>query len=130
MLETNIADSFVKLLQNLNIEEMRQLQDLEYEKIKLEYAFKLNSRYIALRAQVDNVRLISFNEAQSHPEYQAELESVRSTPNSFFSSSSASLSDVDIEKYSKMMAFINFTAARDKDLSFDPKPRLLKPMRM
>ena len=128
MLETNIADSFVKLLQNLNIEEMRQLQDLEYERIKLEYAFKLNSRYIALRAQVDNVRLISFNEAQSHPEYQAELESVRSK--SFISSSSTSLSDVDIETYSKMMAFINFTAARDKDLSFDPKPRLLKPMRM
>ena len=131
MLETNIADSFVKLLQNLNIEEMRQLQDLEYERkvlLKLEYAFKLNSRYIALRAQVDNVRLISFNEAQNLPEYQAELEYVRSK--SFISSSSTSLSDDDIENYSKMLAFINFTEAREKDQSSDPKPGRSKQMRM
>ena len=91
--------------------------------------FKLNSRYIALRAQVHNVRIISFDEAQNLPEYQAELASVRS--NSFFSLST-SLSDHDIEKYSKILAFVNFTEARDKKylLSFDPKPWLLKPMRM
>ena len=120
MFETNIADSFVKLLQNLNIEEMRQVQDQDLENkrrevlLMLEYLFKLNSQYIALRAQVHNVKLISFNEAQNLPEYQAELASIRSS--SFFSLST-SMSDHDIEKYSKIMAFINFTEARDKYLS-------------
>ena len=116
---------------------MRQLidreadrEDQEFERkglVKLEEAFNLNCRYIALRAEVDHVTLISFDEAQSLLEYQAELESVRS--NSFFSSST-SLSDDDIEKYSKMLAFIYFTAARDKDQSSDPKPGPSKPMRM
>ena len=104
---------------------MRQLQDLEYEKkvlLKLEEAFNFTCGYIVLRALVEHVRLISFDEAQSLPEYQAELESVRSS--SFFSPSSTTLSDHDVEKYSKMMAFFFFTIERDKDLdlSSDPKP--------
>ena len=138
-MKTNIAKSFVKLLQILNMEEMRQIIDREADRedqelerkglVKLVETFNSCCQYIALHAEVyPHVTVISFEEAQSLPEYQAELESVRT--DSFFSPSSISLSNDDIEKYSKMLAFINFTAAREKDQSSDPKPRPSKPMRM
>ena len=104
---------------------MRQLQDLEYEKkvlLKVEEWFNHACGYNFLRALVENVKVISFDEAQSLPEYQAELEYVRTS--SFFSPSSTTLSDHDVEKYSKMAAFFFFTMESDKDLdlSSDPKP--------
>ena len=104
----------------------RQLQDPEYVKkvlLKLEKIFNFTCGYIVLRALVEDVRLISFDEAQSLPEYQAELEYVRSN-SFFFSPSSTTLSDHDVEKYSKMAAFFFFTMERDEDLdlSSDPKP--------
>ena len=109
-LKTNIAISFVKLLQNLSLEEkLRQLireetrKEKEVEReglVKLVETFNLFCQSNVLHAEIyPHVTVISFEEAQSHPEYQAELESVRS--DSFFSPSSISLSDEDIENIRK-----------------------------
>ena len=139
-MKTNIANSFVKLLQNLSIEErLRQIIREETRKEKevereglaqLVETFNLFCQYNALHAEMyPHDTVISFEQVQSLPEYQAEVDSVRS--DSFFSPSSLSLSNDDIEKYSKMLAFVNFTAAREKDQSSDhSEPRPSKRMRM
>ena len=88
---------------------------------------RTNAMRAEMRPHDDTV--ISFEQAQSLPEYQAELDSVRS--DSFFSPSSISLSDDDIEKYSKMMAFVNFSSTKKKDQSSDhSEPGPSKQMRM
>ena len=135
-LENKYCNCIVKLLQNLSDDErahqqiMKELRRLKKgRKADLKRCHAMETKAFesilacdALRPHDDTV--ITFERAQSLPEYQAELDAVRS--NRFLSASSA-ISD-DAERHLKILAFINFRMARRVDWSSEhPDPESVKP---